>query len=268
MVVWTLEMEVKKVSNRIQQNRKEKMIAEMTTSTRTTNTFRSIFSHRMIEISSILSFLHYKYGIITQHCGFDHFLRCLMSFSKAEIRQAVAERKKNLAETHELSSRVLDNLRKMQKFQNASMIMTYVDFGKEVRTVPLINEWIKPKQIIVPYIDKGDIQLFWLRSIKELAPGILGILEPKIELRNLSDRKVKPAEIELVLVPGLGFDKNGGRVGRGKGYYDRFLARLPFETLKIALAFDFQLFPEVPMEAHDVRLDAVVTESQIYGHLD
>ena len=187
-----------------------------------------------------------------------------MSLSKAEIRQTVAERKKTFADTRETSSKVLDNLLTLQNFKNASMIMTYVDFGKEVRTVPLINEWIKSKQIIVPYIDKGEIQLFWLKNIKELAPGVRGILEPKIELRNLSDRKVKPAEIDLVLVPGIAFDRNGGRVGRGKGYYDRFLDKLSPTTLKIALAFDFQLFHEVPMDVHDVRLNAIVTESQVY----
>lgn len=187
-----------------------------------------------------------------------------MPLSKEEIRQTVAQRKKNLADTRELSVRVLGNFEKMQEFQRSSMVMTYVDFGKEVRTVPLINDWIKSKQIIVPYIAQGEIQLFWIKNLKELAPGVLGILEPKLELRNLSDRKVKPSEIELVLVPGIGFDKNGGRVGRGKGYYDRFLAKLSPEIPKIALAFEFQLFPEVPMDSHDVRLDAVATESQIY----
>jgi 5-formyltetrahydrofolate cyclo-ligase len=92
----------------------------------------------------------------------------------------------------------------------------------------------------------------------EMVPGPIGAPEPPTWARSV------PAEsIDLFLVPGLAFDAAGGRLGRGGGHYDATLAAMPLRAPRIGLAFEAQIVPEVPREAHDVALDAVVTEDRV-----
>jgi 5-formyltetrahydrofolate cyclo-ligase len=88
--------------------------------------------------------------------------------------------------------------------------------------------------------------------------------EPKFELRDLPDRQIDPALIDLIIIPGLAFDLHGGRLGYGKGYYDRFLHKTRAIAAKVAVCFECQLFPEIPVLPHDVRMDMVVTENTLY----
>ena len=185
--------------------------------------------------------------------------------SKEEIRKIIAERKQAVGDTHESSQRVIAQLMTLPEIKTCDNIMTYVDFGKEVRTVPLISELLSQgKRIVVPYCEKGEIQLFWLKNLNELAPGYFGISEPKIELRRLSERRVQLDELRLILVPGVAFDPQGGRLGRGKGFYDRFLKKTSKNTLKVGLAFDWQLFDMIPMTENDQYLDVIATENNIF----
>jgi 5-formyltetrahydrofolate cyclo-ligase len=80
----------------------------------------------------------------------------------------------------------------------------------------------------------------------------------------MKDRQGKPADLDVVVLPGIAFDRQGGRLGQGKGYYDRLLADVSSKCTLIGLAFDVQLVEEVPMEPHDVRLDILITESDLY----
>jgi 5-formyltetrahydrofolate cyclo-ligase len=89
----------------------------------------------------------------------------------------------------------------------------------------------------------------------ELAPRTLGILEPREQLRGVADRWMTADQMEMFLVPGVAFDRNGGRLGHGKGYYDRLLARTAPATPKFALAFPRQLVDEIPMGPSDIRMD-------------
>ena len=185
--------------------------------------------------------------------------------TKDEIRRIIAERKQAIDDTREMSRRVMTQLMTLPEMKTCSTIMTYVDFGKEVRTVPLISDLFNQrKKIIVPFCEDGEIQLFRLKNLHELAPGYFGILEPKIELRRYSDRQVQLQELSLILVPGVAFDPQGGRLGRGHGIYDRFLKKIPENVLKIGLAFDWQLFDVIPMSEHDHNIDIVVTESNLF----
>ncbi|MDR1958345.1 MAG: 5-formyltetrahydrofolate cyclo-ligase [Planctomycetaceae bacterium] len=187
-----------------------------------------------------------------------------MILSKNEIRRIVTQRKEILTDIPVRSERVLHRLEEMEEFRTASMVVSYVDFGNEVKTVPFLSRWLQTRQMVIPYCKDGEILLFSLKNLKELAPGAFGILEPKIELRKDAGRFVQPDEPSLILVPGIAFDRNGGRIGRGKGYYDRFLAKAPVSVPLVGLAFECQMFPEVPMEFFDKRLNAVVTEDNIY----
>jgi len=106
-----------------------------------------------------------------------------------------------------------------------------------------------------------------LEDLSELAAGTLGIPEPRHELRSLPERRIAPGELDLVMVPGLAFDRRGGRVGHGKGYYDRLLARVRPDALLAGVAFECQVFPQVPMLDYDVLMDRVITERTVYhGH--
>ena len=90
------------------------------------------------------------------------------------------------------------------------------------------------------------------------------ILEPRAELRALESKRVAVEDLELVMVPGVAFDRRGGRMGHGKGYYDKLLEHARPDTPLVALAFECQLFPEVPMQAHDVFMDKIITELAVY----
>ena len=185
--------------------------------------------------------------------------------TKDEIRKIVAQRKQAIDDTREMSRRVMTQLLTLPEMETCSTIMTYVDFGKEVRTVPLISELFnRGKHVVVPFCDDGEIQLFRIKNLKELAPGNFGILEPKIELRRQSGSKVHLKELGVILVPGVAFDTQGGRLGRGKGFYDRFLKKIPENVLKIGLAFDWQLFDAIPMSENDQYIDLVAAESKLY----
>lgn len=185
--------------------------------------------------------------------------------SKEEIRKIVAERKQAVADTREMSQAVIDRFILLPEIETCNIIMTYVDFGKEVRTVPLISCLLgQGKQVVVPYCEQGQIQLFLLKALNELAPGYFGILEPKIELRQLSEHRVSYDELQIVVLPGVAFDPNGGRIGRGKGFYDRFLKKTRKNIVSVGFAFDFQVFDEVPMNENDEYLDIIVSENNIY----
>jgi 5-formyltetrahydrofolate cyclo-ligase len=98
--------------------------------------------------------------------------------------------------------------------------------------------------------------------MSELVEGAYKILEPKTELRELPAKKVRPEELDLVMVPGTAFDPRGGRMGQGKGYYDRLLATARPDAPLVGMAFDCQVFDEIPVAPHDVFMDLVLTESR------
>jgi 5-formyltetrahydrofolate cyclo-ligase len=98
----------------------------------------------------------------------------------------------------------------------------------------------------------------------DLAIGMYKILEPKPELRNLADRQVAVTKLDLVMVPGVAFTREGARMGHGKGYYDKLLEHARPDAPLVALAFECQLFPEIPTQEHDVFMDKVITEGAIY----
>ena len=98
----------------------------------------------------------------------------------------------------------------------------------------------------------------------ELAVGMYKILEPKAELRKLPEKQVAATDLDLVMVPGVAFDRHGGRMGHGKGYYDKLLQHARPDTPLIALAFECQLFPEIPTAGHDIFMDKIITETAIY----
>ena len=151
----------------------------------------------------------------------------------------------------ELSAEVLQRLEACPAFKAAKTVMLYYALPDEVDTHNFVEQWAKEKQIILPVVIGDDLELRSYHGRYELAVGAYGIEEPTGPAFTEEER------IECIVVPGVAFDRHGNRLGRGKGYYDRLLPRLP-QAYKIGLCFPFQLVDEVPAEPFDIPMDEVI----------
>lgn len=156
-------------------------------------------------------------------------------------------------------------------YQNAQTVLWYVHCRSEVRTLPVLtSELGAGKRIVVPYCttDAGgekQLGLWLLNAIEELQPGMWNILEPPRGRWSEPARQVAIEDLDVVMVPGVAFDKHGGRLGNGAGYYDRLLGKVRADTVLAAVSYESQLLPEIPMATHDVSMDFVITEKTIYA---
>jgi 5-formyltetrahydrofolate cyclo-ligase len=166
----------------------------------------------------------------------------------------------------ELSRRIVGAFMSLPEYAVASTVMFYIDVRSEVRTRHDLQLALESgKTIVVPWCNaSGELELFRLSSMEELELGMYRILEPRQELRGLPEKQVSVSELDLIMVPGVAFDRRGGRMGHGKGYYDKLLQHARPDTPLIALAFECQLFDEIPVAAHDIFMDRVITELQVY----
>ena len=158
----------------------------------------------------------------------------------------------------EKSRKIQSKLFKLGVFKKAKAILFYVSFKGEVETLGMIKKALeKGKKILVPVCDKKRKAItpcYLTQPDTELAKGAYCIPEPVAKL------KAKPDDIDLVIVPGVAFDRSGNRLGRGLGYYDRFLKNLPTNISKVGLAFDFQIVKSLKniIEPQDTPIDKVI----------
>jgi 5-formyltetrahydrofolate cyclo-ligase len=153
------------------------------------------------------------------------------------------------------SALVQEHVVKSREFQYAKIIGAYFATGSEVKTDLLIGEAKRlGKVVALPRAEKDMINFYEISSTSELVAGRFGVMEPL---------PVRPAHtIDLIVVPGIAFDKKGYRLGYGKGYYDRYLSEKK-PQFAIGLAYNFQLLESLPHDAHDVKMDAISTEDGI-----
>ncbi|MDQ0194020.1 5-formyltetrahydrofolate cyclo-ligase [Paenibacillus wynnii] len=169
-----------------------------------------------------------------------------------------------------LSSLVCGHAWNFLQMNNATSLMTYVAFRSELDTRPIIGKaWEEQWEVYLPRVlpGSGTMAVHRVRSWSELAPGAFGIPEPIVPEETDSTLSSLPA---IVFVPGLAFDKRGGRLGYGRGYYDRLRATWESVTLDseippiwIGLAYSIQLVDKVPMDIHDAFMDFLITEDGI-----
>jgi 5-formyltetrahydrofolate cyclo-ligase len=184
---------------------------------------------------------------------------------KAAIRKQAHENRKNQEDKEAVSIAIMNRFMELPEYDAARTVMFYVDVRDEVRTRQALPAALATgKRIVVPYCVDGELELFWLEAMDELELGMYRILEPKNELRDVVHKRLQPGDLDLIMVPGVAFDKNGGRTGHGKGYYDKLLEHAKPETPLVALAFECQMFDEIPMDHHDIFMDKVVTENNVY----
>lgn len=187
---------------------------------------------------------------------------------KDEIRKAAHAARRAQADKDTVSTAITDSVTRLPEYQNASTVMYYVDVRDEARTRQALPGALQSgKKIVIPFCVDGELELFHLESMDELEEGAYRILEPRSELREIASKRVPVSELDLILVPGVAFDRRGGRTGHGKGYYDKLLQHARLETPLVALAFDCQIFDEIPMQEHDIFMDLVVTETSVYKGL-
>lgn len=184
---------------------------------------------------------------------------------KKALREAAHAARNALPNKDELSQAICEKFTALPEYAAAQTVMYYVDVRSEVRTRNyLATALTHGKRIVVPYCVDGELELFLLESMDELAVGAYKILEPQAELRSLPAKKIRPDELDLIMVPGVAFDRRGARMGHGFGYYDKLLEHSRMDCPLVALAFECQLFPEIPTQAHDVFMDKIITEAAVY----
>jgi len=150
----------------------------------------------------------------------------------------------------------------LPEFTNAKTILFYASFRSEADTTELIKIALsKGKRITLPKVDKNNMQLllYEIKDIHELAPGYMGILEPSVS----AERLTRFEDINLVIIPGAGFDIHGNRLGYGAGYYDKLLSGMKNKIPVVALAYEEQIVEKIPAESHDVKVDKIVTDKRI-----
>jgi 5-formyltetrahydrofolate cyclo-ligase len=164
--------------------------------------------------------------------------------------------------THSLA--ILRNILNLEQIKNNQSFFAYVSFRSEVETYTLIQALLKMgKTVSVPITRVQEKRLDAIRITDpeaDLEPGYCAIPEPKETL--CKTQQMQPSEIDVIFLPGSVFDERGGRFGYGGGYYDRFLSANP-KAIRIGLAFEMQIVPEAPLQAHDEILDMVITEKRI-----
>ncbi|QDV86695.1 5-formyltetrahydrofolate cyclo-ligase [Stieleria magnilauensis] len=190
--------------------------------------------------------------------------------TKDSIRRAAAAARREQGDKERLSRQITDRLQSMPQYAAAGCVLWYVHVRDEVRTEQALQQTLRGtrqagKRIAVPYCVGEDLHLFDLRGWDDLSPGAFGILEPRPEIRGRADRSVAATELDLIVVPGVAFDPDGGRLGHGRGFYDRLLAGVRAETALVGVAFECQIVPHVPLDDHDVSMDWVVTEKRLIG---
>ncbi len=184
--------------------------------------------------------------------------------SKRDLRKQLRKRLSDQSEKDSRSQRIFEHLQGIEEFKIARTILFYVDVRNEVRTKAAIRtELLKSSRIVVPYCHDGQLQLVELRNLDELSAGAYGILEPNDKLKQEKNRKVSPSQIDAALIPGLGFDRHGRRIGHGKGYYDRLIPNLTNNCCRIGIAFECQIVDHIPTSKHDQLMHTIVTEKEV-----
>ena len=171
--------------------------------------------------------------------------------------------RQSIGEVEQKSQDTTDQVLHLHEYVRARGIACYVNKDTEVDTRVLIRTALdQGKRVLVPVVKKGDVELFFseIKDLgKELAPGTFGILEPKQEFV----RPVSLDEVDVIFVPGIVWDREGYRLGWGRGYFDRAIKKLPQHVRSAGLAFNLQLINRVARDQFDVQVDMAVIESRV-----
>ena len=184
---------------------------------------------------------------------------------KSSLRKRILalRRAQSLSDIEKKSGDVRRKLSTFVPFCQAETILFYLAMKDEVQTEKIIEESLqKGKRVVAPLIDwqRKEILPSEIKDLtKDIEIGILEIPQPKNSLYS----PFSPANIDMVIVPGVAFNRKGNRLGFGGGFYDRFLGKLSDRIKLVALAFELQLVGNVPSQSHDIAADYIITERRI-----
>ncbi|RLL44904.1 5-formyltetrahydrofolate cyclo-ligase [Oceanobacillus piezotolerans] len=179
--------------------------------------------------------------------------------NKADIRQNIIKKLKNVSETerNRVDAKLFEELISSSYWKNAKRIGVTVSNGFEWNTKPIIEEgWKQGKAMCVPkcYPTLKELKFFELEKFDQLEIVYYNLQEPKPS----ETIEVKKNEMDLIIVPGIVFDRRGYRIGFGGGYYDRFLANYKKHT--VSILHSLQLMDEIPVDEHDIAINTLITE--------
>jgi len=164
-----------------------------------------------------------------------------------------------------MSDKIVKKILLLDEIQSSETFFLYVAFRSEVETINLINELLRRgKQVVVPVTlvsEKRLLPVVIHDMDNDLVVGYCSIPEPRLELR--SSNIIEGNQIDIIFLPGSVFDEEGGRMGYGGGYYDRFLAHEAPLAKRIGLAFEMQVIDKLTLQTHDEILDLIVTEKRL-----
>jgi len=183
--------------------------------------------------------------------------------NKRDIRTQIKHKKSLLSkETIKKDSEIIaGQVIESPIFQECEQLFCYVSFNQEVITTKILPTALEMgKKVAVPKIENQEMKFYEIRSLEDLKPGILGILEPFVTVEAIPSTRM----VSLFIVPGLAFDIQRNRIGYGKGYYDRYFVKQEGKPIyKLALAFDFQIFDQLPVEEYDRKVDEIITPTRV-----
>lgn len=206
--------------------------------------------------------------ILVREVSLFHFMKTdpdnrKIDSSKKIIRKNIQNIRDSMACQSRLSGSrsIAGKLMGLQCYKASKEILTYYPFRSEIDTTIIIRNALKQKKkVILPKVNGKKLDLYYIKDLEnDLGPGSFDIMEPIPSKCTIASYK----NIDIALVPGVGFDRNFNRLGYGGGFYDKLLEGLPAETPRIALAFNIQLIEKIPIMAHDLKVDIIITEKEI-----
>ena len=186
-----------------------------------------------------------------------------LPLSKDDIRDVMRKQRAALESVWVMvtSNRIADRVIGLPEFSRAASLCCYCALPGEVQTRRIMEAaWRAGKPVAMPALrDDGEYMPAWITPEEPMTHGRFGLLQP------LAPHWAKPDRFDLMVVPGVAFSKTGARLGHGRGYYDRMLARLASRIeCKAGLGFASQLVQDIPVSEHDVGMDVIVTEDAVY----
>jgi 5-formyltetrahydrofolate cyclo-ligase len=185
---------------------------------------------------------------------------------KQALRQRIIAARDNLTPSlrAHLSRQIVQQVCGLKTYQTARTVLGYLNFGSELHSELWVQQALRDgKQVLLPRVNKASkrLALFEVSDLsRDVAPGLWGIREPIIEQCKPFDAL---GQLNFILLPGVAFDSEGGRLGYGGGFYDKLLASLPHRPTLVAGAFELQVITEIPQESTDHRIDWLVTENEL-----
>ena len=185
--------------------------------------------------------------------------------TKSEIRNEIIQKLSALPAEEQTAktARIEERLFEFANFLESRIALLYVNNTSEVETKQIIKRCFGYNKIVVLPAYKSNNHTMHLMKIdsfkRSLKPGPRGILQP----HETRCKEVPIDCIDIAILPGVALDEKGGRIGSGEGYYDRLIPNLATTTRKVALAYEDQIVPQIPMESHDRHVDIIITEDRV-----